>query len=78
MMTVEKKTPSECFQIGKIQDGQKRESSENSTFKKTCCPFKAINFQGLFSFVIENGDSLVLKLVEVVLSFTVSLHRGNL
>ena len=77
-MTVEKKTPSECFQIGKIQDGQKRESSENSTFKKTGCPFKAINFQGFFSFIIENGDSLVLKLVEVALFFIVSLHRGNL
>ena len=56
MMTVEKKTPSECFQTGKLQDGRKRESSENSTFKKTCCPFRTINLQGFFSFIIENGE----------------------
>lgn len=54
MMTVGKKTSSECFQISTFKMGRD-EDTANSTFKKTCCPFKAIDFYGFFFLLIYNG-----------------------
>lgn len=78
MTTVGKKASSECFQTSKIHDGQKRERSENSIFKKRSFSFKAVNFHGFFfSFIMRNGDGVMFKLVEVVFSFILLLRRGD-
>ena len=49
MMTVEKKTPSESFQIGKIQDGQKRERAlKTQLLRRQAAPSKQSIFRDSF------------------------------
>lgn len=61
MLTVGKKTSSECFQIQDvgIQDGYRRGASENQSLKKHTPSFKAINFE-VYTYlnIIKNGDGL--------------------